>query len=82
MFGILACACLDTRAELKLRLTSARGQAKTTAKIGAVRRLFTRPNFYSAVVHYSSIQPKNIAEFLGIGIDVVYKRRRKFKTDG
>lgn len=29
--------------------------------------------------YYSGVVPKNIAEFLGVGIDVVYKRRRKFK---
>lgn len=29
--------------------------------------------------YYSGVQPKNIAEFLGIGIDAVYKRHRKFK---
>ena len=29
--------------------------------------------------YYSGVQPKNIAEFLGIGIDAVYKRHRKFR---
>lgn len=30
--------------------------------------------------YYSGVQPKNIAEFLGVGIDAVYKRHRKFKN--
>lgn len=29
--------------------------------------------------YYSGVEPKNIAEFLDIGIDAVYKRHRKFK---
>ena len=28
---------------------------------------------------YSGIEVKNIAEFLGISTDIVYKRRRKFR---
>ena len=50
-------------------------------KVNAIIKKLVTNKLESQILeyYYNGVEPKLIAEFLGVSADIVYKRRRKFK---